>query len=61
MSNIHKLEYDEKVENKFAEIIYQRMASKRFGIEFCCNEDNTRWEIKKELLRLNDMKNTDLT
>jgi len=47
-------EYVDKVNCKFAEAMYQEMASVRFGIEFCCeNEINrNKWMIKKEALDL---------
>ena len=45
-------EYVEKVSCNFAEALYQEVASIRYGIEFCCNEDAQKWAIKKELLDL---------
>ena len=62
MSNpIKDIEYSDNVNCKFSEAAYQRMVSKRYGIAFCCQTDLTKWMIKKELLRLNDIKDAALT
>lgn len=47
-------EYVEKVSCKFSEAVYQEIASIRYGIEFCCENEIEldRWAIKKELLDL---------
>lgn len=45
-------EYVEKVSCKFGEAMYQQMASERYGIEFCCDPDAEKWEVKKELMDL---------
>lgn len=44
--------YWDKVKCKFSEALYQHMASIRYGIEFCCNNDMEKWIIKNELLDL---------
>ena len=56
MSNIEQEVYHDKVNAKFAELIYQKMATKRYGVEFCNKQDNKKWLIKKELLDLNALK-----
>mgnify|MGYP000922221058 CR=1 FL=1 len=45
-----KPEFYEKTQCNFSEAIYQEVISKRYGIEFCCNEDKEKWEIKKYLI-----------
>jgi hypothetical protein len=60
MNNVNEnIEYDNTVNEKFAEAVYQKMASKRYGIEFCCDTDLKKWSIKKELLDLNALKSCD--
>ena len=59
MSN--QIEYQEKVNGEFAEAVYQEMASIRYGIDFCCSPDLSKWSIKKELLDSNALnQNIDL-
>lgn len=45
-------EYVDKISCKFAEAMFQHAASRRYGIEFCCNQDLNKWAIKMELLDL---------
>jgi hypothetical protein len=45
-------DYVERVNCKFAEAVYQEAMNKRYGIEFCCDKEQEKWEIKKELLNL---------
>ncbi len=52
-------EYVDKVNCAFAEAIYQRMASVRFGLNFCCEPDERKWTIKKELLDLKMLEDPD--
>jgi hypothetical protein len=53
--NSEQLQYSNKVNQEFAEAIYQEMASVRYGIDFCCKPDLIKWSIKKELLDFNDI------
>lgn len=48
-----QIEYHDRINAEFAEAVYQEMASARYGIDFCCSPDLTKWTIKKELLDLN--------
>lgn len=41
--------YD-KTKCNWSEILYQEMASKRYGIDFCCTVDSNKWIIKNELI-----------
>ena len=45
-------DYIEEVECRYAEIRYQEVVSKRYGIEFCCKDERRKWHIKHELLKL---------
>lgn len=45
-------EYYDKISCKFSETIYQEIAKKRYGIDFCCEDDADKWDVKKELLYL---------
>lgn len=56
MSTIEQEQYHDQVNAEFSEVLYQKMATERYGIEFCCQADNDKWLIKKELLDLNALK-----
>ena len=45
-------DYTEKINCKFAEAVYDRMVSKRYGLQLCCQEDYNKWFIKKQELDL---------
>jgi hypothetical protein len=45
-------DYYDKVSCKFSESLYQEVIKKRYGIDFCCENDTDKWDIKKELLDL---------
>jgi hypothetical protein len=45
-------EYVDKISCKFAEGMFQHAMSRRYGIEFCCNQDLSKWIVKMELLQL---------
>lgn len=59
MSNFEQEAYHDKVMSTFAEGIYKKMATKRYGIEFCCDTPEQiiikqeRVERETELLQLN--------
>lgn len=56
MTNITKdIEYHNRVNCSFAEAVYQKMATERYGIEFCCETDLQRYKVEKELLDLNQL------
>lgn len=56
MSNsIKDIQYSETINCQFAEILYQKAISDRYGIQFCCEPRGTDIEIKKELLDLNNI------
>ena len=46
------MEYVHNVECSFVDAIYQKMVSRRYGIEFCCEFDLRKWTIKHKLLQL---------
>lgn len=48
-SNI-SVDYIQKVNCTFAEQVYNQMLVNRYGITVCCNEDLTKWDIKKQVL-----------
>lgn len=43
------------VQCRFAELMYQRMMSKRYGISFCCEQEEKKVRVEKELLNLCSM------
>jgi hypothetical protein len=45
-------EYIHKVSCNFAEAVFQQVASRRYGLKFCCETDLNKWWIKKQLLDL---------
>ena len=45
-------EYYDKISCKFSETVYQEIVKKRYGIDFCCEDDANKWDVKKELLYL---------
>lgn len=45
-------DYIHKVNCTLAEAVFQQVASKRYGLEFCCAVDLNKWWIKKEMLDL---------
>ena len=53
-------EYYSKVKCKLSEALYQHMASRRYGIEFCCELDLQKWEIKNEILDIESIKYPDI-
>lgn len=48
--------YIEKVNCSFAEQVYNAMLVKRYGITVCCEEDLMMWDIKKQLMDLDILK-----
>ena len=43
-------EYYEKINCEFADAVYNKAMSDRYGVEFCCEKDLQRLTIKKKLL-----------
>ncbi len=58
--NPEQEQYHDSINCKFSEAVYQDMGSKRYGIKFCCQTELDKLEIAKELLKLNDIANSDL-
>jgi hypothetical protein len=55
MAKEEQKQYNDKVKSKFSESLYQHMASRRFGIDFCCDTAKKLWEMKNDLLNLNNI------
>ena len=53
-------EYHDKINKKFSEAVYQKMAEKRFGVKFCCETDFDKWLIDQQLLTLNNLVDPEL-
>ncbi len=45
-------EYIRKVDCNLGEAVFQQVASRRYGLKFCCQTDLDKWWIKKQLLAL---------
>ena len=52
-------EYTEKVNCNYGDQLYNRMLSARYGLTVCCDESFDKWLIKKELLDLDSIRNTE--
>jgi hypothetical protein len=44
-------EYD-KANCKFSELVFHDVASRRYGIEHCCDDDLDKWDVKQALMNL---------
>lgn len=53
-------EYYDKVTCNYADQIYTQMLSTRYGLQTCCEDGLDKWEIKKELIDLQSLKNPNL-
>jgi hypothetical protein len=49
----------ERIMCNFSESVYKQMVSIRFGIHMCCGDDDIRWEIEKELIKLKAIEDPD--
>lgn len=54
-------EYTEKVNCAFGQLINKQVLSLRYGLQTCCDDTETDWEIKKELLDFEAIKDQYLT
>jgi hypothetical protein len=52
-------QYYEKVVCNFSEAVYREVLDKRYGISNCCPQDFDKWEIKKEIIHLEALKDPD--
>ena len=52
--------YIEKINCAFAEQVYNAMLVKRYGITVCCEEDLNTWDIKKQLMDLDILKDPNM-
>ena len=52
--------YIEKVNCSFAEQVYNAMLVRRYGITVCCEEDLNTWDIKKQLMDLDILKDPNM-
>lgn len=52
-------QYYEKVVCNFSEAVYKEVLEKRYGISNCCPQDFDKWEIKKEIIHLEALKDPD--
>ena len=52
-------EYTERVNCNYGDQLYNKMLSARYGLTVCCDESFDKWLIKKELLDLDSIRNTE--
>lgn len=52
-------EYTERVNCNYGDQMYNVMLSARYGLTVCCDESFDKWLIKKELLDLDSIRNTE--
>lgn len=55
-NSCYTTEYIEKINCGFAQQVYNAMLVKRYGITVCCEEDLNTWDIKKQLMDLDILK-----
>ena len=55
MATEEQKNYNDNVKCHFSEALYQHMESRRFGIDFCCETDMHKWNLKRELNDLNTL------
>ena len=53
-------EYTVKTSCMYGEQLYDEMVAVRYGITICCDHDIDKWDIKKQLLELNALKDDSL-
>jgi hypothetical protein len=53
-------QYTEKVNCRFAQAMYSHMLVRRYGITLCCAQDDLKWRIKKQLLDLKALYDSNL-
>lgn len=53
-------EYYDKVNCMYADQVNTQMLAVRYGLEVCCDDEFDKWDIKKELLDLQSIKNPNL-
>ena len=56
----YTLEYIEKINCTFGQQVYNNMLVSRYGITVCCEEDINKWDIKKQMLDLDMLKDPNL-
>ena len=49
------IEYYNSVQCRFADLMYQKMMSKRYGISFYCLQEEKKVRVERELLNLCSM------
>lgn len=52
---VENIESYNKIMCKFAEAVYQKVASQRYGIDFCCSANLIDLSLQVEKLKLNDI------
>ena len=50
-----EIEHYNSVQCRFADLMYQKMMSKRYGISFCCVQEEKKVRVERELLNLCSM------
>jgi hypothetical protein len=56
----YTLDYIERINCSFGQQIYNEMLVARYGITMCCEEDVNKWDIKKQMLDLDMLKDPNL-
>jgi len=56
----YTLDYIERINCSFGQQVYNQMLVARYGITVCCDDDLTKWDIKKQMLDLDMLKDPNL-
>ena len=59
-NSCYTLDYIERINCTFGQQIYNEMLVARYGITVCCEEDVNKWDIKKQMLDLDMLKDPNL-
>ena len=59
-NSCYTLDYIERINCTFGQQIYNEMLVARYGITMCCEEDVNKWDIKKQMLDLDMLKDPNL-
>ena len=60
MDNQKDIQHYTEIMCNFAEAVYQKMISKRYGIIFCCSKDLDELTLQKEKFELNLKRESDI-
>ncbi len=60
-ATIQDIRYHRKVNIEFADAMYAKMVTKRYGVEMCCGKEHEYIILRKQILDLNEKKDLEIT